>query len=72
VFRQDSVHDMFVDIDPERVRDDAGYPRTAEPRIARLELDDGLNERIARPFRSGFFGHGLDEKSRRYLRRTNA
>ena len=24
------------------------------------------------PFGPGFFGHGLDENSRRYLRRTNA
>ena len=42
VFRQHAVDDVFVDVDPERVRDDARNPRTAEPRIARLELDDGL------------------------------
>ena len=72
VFRQNAVDDMFVDVDPERVRDDAGNPRTAEPRIARLELDDGSDECRTRPFGPGFFGHWLDEKSRRYLRRTNA
>src|SRR5229473_104902 len=38
---------------PERMRDDARNPRTAEARIARLELDDGLDECLARPLRSG-------------------
>src|SRR5260370_28354950 len=41
VFRQHAVHDVLVDVDPECVRDDARNPRTAEPRIARLELDYG-------------------------------
>src|SRR5712691_337851 len=53
VFRQHAVYDVFVDVNPERVRDDARNPRTAEPRIARLELDDGLDECVARPLRSG-------------------
>ena len=53
VFRQHAVHDVLVDVDPERVRDDARNPWTAEPRIARLELDDGLDECLARPLRSG-------------------
>src|SRR6516165_8193033 len=53
VFRQHAVHDVLVDVDPERLADDAGNPWTAEPRIARLELDDGLDERLARPLRSG-------------------
>jgi hypothetical protein len=52
VFRQHAVYDVLVDVDPERVRDDARNPRTAEPGIARLELDDGLDECVARPFRS--------------------
>src|SRR5712692_4915841 len=52
-FRQHAVYDVFVDINLERVRDDARNPRTAEPRIARLELDDGLDECVARPLRSG-------------------
>ena len=52
-FGQHAVHDVLVDVDPERLRDDARNARTAEPRIARLELDDGLDERLVRPFRSG-------------------
>ena len=68
VFRQHAVDDVLVDVDPERVHDDARNPRTAEPGIARLELDDGLDECVARPL----WSHGHDENSRRYLRRTNA
>jgi hypothetical protein len=56
VFRQHAVHNVLVDIDPERVRDDARNPGTAETRIARLELDDGLDECLAWPFRSGLLG----------------
>src|SRR6202521_2092832 len=56
VFRQHAVHDVLVDDDRERVRDDAGNPRTAEPRITRLELDDGLDECVARPLWSGLLG----------------
>src|SRR5262249_28389291 len=39
VIRQHAVHGL-VDVDPERLRDDVRNPWTAEPRIARLELDD--------------------------------
>ena len=53
VFRQHAVHDVLVDVDPERVRDDTRNPWTPEPRIARLELDDGLDECHTRPLRSG-------------------
>ena len=53
---------------PKRSRDDARNPWTAEPRIPRLELNDGLDKCLARPFGPGFFGHSLDENSRRYLR----
>ncbi len=53
VCRQDAVHDVLVDIDPERLRDDARNTRAPEPRIARLELDDGADEGLARPRRSG-------------------
>ena len=72
VVRQHAVHDVLVDVDPERLADDAGIPWTAEPRMARLEFDDGLDERLVRPFRSGFLASGLDENRRRYWRRTNA
>src|SRR6202022_4127538 len=47
VFRQHAVHDVLVDVDPERVRDDAPNPWAAEPRIARLELDDPVDEYLA-------------------------
>jgi hypothetical protein len=43
-----------------------------EPGIARLEIDNGPDEWIARPLGAGVFGHWLDENSWRYLRRTNA
>ena len=53
VFRQHAVYDVLVDVDSERVRDDVSDRRTAESRIARLELDDGVDECLARPLRSG-------------------
>src|SRR6266849_7415770 len=56
VFRQHAIYDVLVDVDAERVRDDARNPRTAEPGIARLELDNGLDERLTRPRRSGLLG----------------
>jgi hypothetical protein len=56
VFRQYAGHDVLIDVDPERLRDDVRNPRTAELRIARLELDDGLDECVARAFRSGLLG----------------
>jgi hypothetical protein len=72
VLGQHAVHDVLIEVDPERVRDDASNPWTAEPRIARLELDDDLDEGLVGPFGPGFLEHRLDENSRRYLRRTNA
>ena len=53
VCRQHAVHDVLIDVGPERSRDDARNPWTAEPRIPRLELDDGLDKCLARPLRSG-------------------
>src|SRR4029453_11585103 len=47
VFRQHPVHHVLVDVDAKRMRDDVRNPRTAESRIARLELDDGLNRGAA-------------------------
>ena len=54
VCRQHAVHDVLIDVGPERSRDDARNPWTAEPRIPRLELNDGLYKCLARPLRSGF------------------
>ncbi len=53
VLRQHATHDVLVDVDAERLRDDARHAWTPEPRIARLEFNDGLEERVARPLRSG-------------------
>ncbi len=72
VFREHAVHDVLVDVDPERVRNDARNSWAAEARVARLELDDRLDERFTRPCRPGFLGRGFDENSRRYLQRTKA
>ena len=54
------------------LRDDARNPWTAEPRIQRLELDDGLVSASLGPFGPCVFRHKLDENRRRYLRRTSA
>jgi hypothetical protein len=72
VFRQDAVHHVPVDIDSERLRmmrAIRGQPnrglRTLSSTIALMSASSG-------PFGPGFFGHGLEENSRRYLRSTNA
>src|SRR5713226_8513305 len=38
VFRWHAVHDVLVDVDPERVRDDARNPWTAEPTASNSAL----------------------------------
>ena len=55
VCRQHAVREVLVDVDvdAERLRDDARNPWTAEPRIPSLELNDGPDERLTRPLRSG-------------------
>jgi hypothetical protein len=50
------MYDVLVDGDAERLRDDQRDPWTPKPRIARLEFDDGLNECLIRPLRSGLLG----------------
>ena len=72
VFRQHAVHDVLVDVDPERVRDDARNPWTANRGLRDLSSTMALMSTSLGPFDPGCFGHGLDENSRRYLRRTNA
>ena len=52
VFRQHASDDVLVDVDAERLRDDACNAWTAEPRISRFELNDRPDERVARPLRS--------------------
>ena len=49
VLQQDAMDDVLVDVDPERLRDDPRNPRAPESRIARFELDDRSDERLARP-----------------------
>src|SRR5262245_42128872 len=53
VLRQHAIDDVRINVDPERLRDDVRDPWAAEPRIARVEFDDGLDERLVRPFRAG-------------------
>ena len=53
MFRQHAVHDVLVDVDSGRLRNDQRDPSAAEPGIAGLELDDGLDECLVGPFRSG-------------------
>lgn len=48
VILQHAIHDVLVGVDAECLRDDARNPWTAEPRIARVELDDGLDHRSIR------------------------
>lgn len=73
VLRQDAVRHVLIDVEPERPRNDARNPRTPETEDLRV-----LSSTMARmsaslgPFGPGFFGRGLDENKRRYLRRTNA
>src|SRR6516162_7157278 len=57
VFGQHAVHDVLVEVDPERLRDDACDTWTAESRTARLEFDDGPDDAF-RPFRSGLLRAG--------------
>src|SRR5215813_11125392 len=54
VFSQHAVHNVLVDVDAEWVRDDGRNPWTAEPRVARRELDDGRDQCFARTLRSPF------------------
>ena len=48
-----AAHDVSVDVDAERAGHDARDPRAAEPRIARLEFDDGADACLARTLRAG-------------------
>jgi hypothetical protein len=72
VFREHAVHDGPVDVEPERLRDDAGNPWTAEPRIARLEFDDDVDECLVRPCRSWFLGARRRREQPAVLRPTSA
>jgi hypothetical protein len=54
VFDKNASHDILVNLDTERPRDDQRNPWAAEPRIARFELDNGSYEFVAWPFRPGF------------------
>ena len=62
MLRQDAVHDVLVDVDPERLRDDACNTGAPEPRIARFELDDGTDEGLARSLRAGLLRPGTRGK----------
>ena len=72
VFRQHAVHNILVDVDPERLRDDARNAWTANRGLRDFSSTMAWMSASAGPFGPGFFGHGVAENSRRYLRRTNA
>jgi hypothetical protein len=72
VFGQHAVHDVLVEVDPERLRDDACDSWTAESRIARLEFDDGPDDAFVRPFRSGLLRAGPRREQPPVLATTNA
>src|SRR5262245_7580108 len=59
MFQQHAVHHVLVDVDPEGLRDDARDAWTAEPRIARLELDDQMDECFVWSFWTGLLGARL-------------
>ena len=61
MFGQHAVDDVLVDVDAERVRDDARNSWTVESWVPRLELDDGLDECLARACRAGL----LEARARR-------
>ena len=59
MFGQHAVHHVLIDVDAESLGDDQRNAWTAEPRIARLELDDGLDKCLARALRAGLLGASL-------------
>jgi hypothetical protein len=69
VFREHAVHDVPIDVDPERLGDDAGQPNWG---LRDFSSTMAWMSALSGPFGPGFFGHGVDENSRRYLRRTKA
>ena len=70
--RQHAVHDVLIDVDPERSRDDARTSWTAERGVRDVSATMAWRSASLGPFGPGCFGHSLDEHSRRYVRRTNA
>jgi hypothetical protein len=72
VFRQHAVYDVLVDVDPNvcaMMRAIRGQPKRG---LRDLSSTMAWMSASLGPFGPGFFGHGLDENSRRYLRRTDA
>jgi hypothetical protein len=72
VFGKDAAHGIFVDLDAKGVRDLLSDSHTAEPWIAPLHLNDGRDELRGRPLGPGLRRCDEEEKSRWYLRSTNA
>src|SRR5262245_10413424 len=56
VFRQHARHDVLIDVEAERLGNDARNARTAEARIARLQLHDHADECLVWPSRPGLPG----------------
>ena len=72
VFRQHAAPDVLVDVDPERVQDDARNPWTAEPGITRLRSTMAWMSASLGPFGPASSGTCSTRRVRRSLRRTNA
>jgi hypothetical protein len=72
VFRQHAVHDVLVDVYPnvcEMMRAIRGQPNRG---LRDLSSTMAWMSAALGPFGPAFFGQGLDENSRLYLRRTSA
>src|SRR6266705_2066963 len=72
MLRKHSAHNVFVDFHPEGIGDLLGDTQVAELGIAALHLNNGCDELRGGAFRPGFASLSQEEKSRRYLRSTNA
>ena len=72
VCRQDAVHDVLVDIDPERLRDDARHTRVPNRGLRDWSATMARMRASLGPGGPGFFGRWPEENNRRYVRRTHA
>jgi len=61
---EDAAHDVFVDLDPKRVRNLLGNSRTTEARIAVLHFEDRRDEILRGPFGPwSLTGSGREQQS---------
>jgi hypothetical protein len=72
VLGEHAAHDVPVDVDAERARDDARVRGQPNRGLRDLSATRARMRAALGPFGPGFLGCGCAEKRRRYLRRTNA